>query len=107
MSVFYNSMEEVREANLAAGDFWFSEETLAFFSSLVEEEIVAGQFFVTSERCTWGDGRGQPHPRRWTVRRANEDGSISTVGEWRGHGSREEAWAWLDSARCSGEVRSS
>jgi len=82
----FSTMQEVREANRAAGRFWFSESTMRFFNSRVETELIAGRWFVTSE----DNGNG----RRYTVREVADDGArIETVGEFMAHGDLAEALA--------------
>lgn len=83
----FSTMQEVREANKAAGRFWFSESTTRFFNSRVETELIAGRWFVTSE----SNGT-----RRYTVREVLDDGArIETVGEFMAHGTLAEALAHL------------
>jgi len=69
----FKTMAEIKAANKAAGRFFFSPDTMRFFESRIE----AGPFnnrFVTSEK--------PPHePRRFTVRTANDDGTISPAEE--------------------------
>lgn len=76
----YKSIAEIKAANEAAGQSWFAPDTLAWHESIIEPEVYGGRFFVTSERDKTGlawDGK-----RRWTVRRANDDGTIDTMGEY-------------------------
>jgi hypothetical protein len=70
----FASMAEVKAANRAAGYYWFSPDTMKFFDSRVETGVIGGRFFVTSE-IPPDVGR-----RRYTIREALDDGSITTVG---------------------------
>ena len=71
----YETLEQVQQANRQAGRHWFSPDTLEFFESVMESEIIAGRFFITSEKPPHG-------PRMFSVREADEDGNIYTVGEF-------------------------
>ncbi len=69
----YDSMEEIQQANRKAGRYWFSPDTMEFFETIIESEVIAGQYFISSEK--------PPHvPRAFTIRRANEQAHISTIG---------------------------
>ncbi len=81
-------MAEIRRANKAAGLHFFDADTMRFFRSRIESERpIGGRYFVTSEQFVPRHLRAvralrwAPEPRRFTVRRANDDGSISTVGK--------------------------
>lgn len=69
------SIYEIRRANEAAGHYFFSEGAMRFFRSRVHDEVYGAGFFVTSEAAP-------DEPRFYTVRFAQPDGSISTVGEF-------------------------
>ena len=87
----FKSMTEVRRANAAAGNHWFEPGTMRFFRSRVSDRLYGGRYFVSSERAPRG-------ARRYTVRVANDDGSIGTVGEFQAFASRGAAHrraAWL------------
>lgn len=77
----FTTIDEIKAANRAAGEHWFSKDTMAWFNSRIESGVYGGRFFVTSER----DGSGQyavwHGKRRYSIRRANDDGTIDTVGE--------------------------
>lgn len=80
----WNSIDEIRTAHQG---HWFDASTLAFFNSVVHDEIVSGRYFVTSERAPYDDAP------RWTVREADADAEILTVGEFYSYATREEALA--------------
>ena len=97
----FNNMTEIKRANKAAGDHWFDPSTMRFFLSLIESETVKdGRYFVTSEKCPFGPG----HVRAFTVREAHDYGTIGTVGEFQGHKSTREAWAWLKAEQRRGAI---
>jgi hypothetical protein len=83
----YGSIAEIREANKAAGQHWFEKDTLRFFDGIVPEDqpIVHGRFFVSSEQF---DSRS---PRTHTLRYANPDAAINTVGDFQQFDSFDEA----------------
>jgi hypothetical protein len=81
-------MDDVRAANRRIGNHWFDPDTLRFFGGRVSETLYGGRFFVSSERDSGGawDGR-----RFYSVRVANDDGTIGTVGEFGAYASRSGA----------------
>jgi hypothetical protein len=75
----FKTMQEVREANAAAGMFWFSPDTMRFFRCRVGSELFtrgARQFFVSSEQFS------SDHPRLYTIREVKANGDIDTLGEF-------------------------
>jgi hypothetical protein len=83
----YKDLAAIKAANEAAGKNWFSPDTMRFFHSRVSSKIwpvTDGAYFVTSET----DGES---PRRYTVRFIDSDGSVSTIGDFRGHATMAEA----------------
>jgi hypothetical protein len=46
----FQTIDEIREANEAAGFNWFAPETMEAFGSRVETGVIAGRYFVTSEQ---------------------------------------------------------
>lgn len=83
----YSSIAEVRAANKAAGYNFFARDTMRYFRSRVESKIYGGRYFITSE----ADYYLSKFPRRYTVRRANDDGSIDTVGDFQAYGHIDDA----------------
>lgn len=74
----FNSIEEIKALNEEAGHCFFSDNTMSFFNSKVYPAIYGGRYFVTSEKQkSWSHS----FPRLYSVRRANDDGTIDTVGE--------------------------
>jgi hypothetical protein len=75
------TMDAIREANAKSGHYWFSPDTMRFFSSRVGETVYQGAggiFFVSSEQFT--GLTGEKKPRSYTVRRFNpETGDVGTA----------------------------
>lgn len=77
----------IKKANQEAGYFYFSPNTMRFFKSRVMTEVFPlkdGALFVTSERRE-GD------VRRYTIRRAWDDGDITTLDGFQSYTSRNGA----------------
>jgi hypothetical protein len=86
----FATVDEIKVANLRRGHYWFSSSTMHFFRSRVESGVIAGRYFVTSEQF---DDRA---PRLYTIRKANDDGTIDTFGEFQQFGTLEEARTYLE-----------
>ena len=85
----FKNMEEVIEANEAAGKYFFSKDTLAFFKSKVESELLYSEYFITSEKACFSD-----NTRVYNVRRVLPSASIETVK--RGFDTKKEAKEYID-----------
>lgn len=72
-----------RANNDAAGFYFFSPDTMRFFRSRLCGRMY-GRFFVTSER-------GPYAVRRYTVRRSDPDGAVSTFSTFQQHTTRDSA----------------
>lgn len=94
----YHSIDEIKAANRAACQHWFSPDTIRFFRTRISDTIYGGRFFVTSE--TPDDDT----PRRYSVRVVHDDGHVVTVGEFREYANREVAHAAAQ--RCGAEFLS-
>jgi len=74
-------LRALRKANMAAGRFWFSEDTLRYFGTEFHGDTLEGPggvFFVTSSQPPHG-------PRLFSVHEAREGGvHIDTVGDFCG-----------------------
>lgn len=81
---WFNSIADVKRANSEIGNCWFSPDTLAYFDSRIGRFLFGGRWFVTSE-C------GPSGERRYTVRRANADGTIDTEGDFQQYDTAAEA----------------
>lgn len=81
------SIDAIKKANQEAGYFYFSPDTMRFFKSRVMQDVFPledGALFVTSERRE-GD------VRRYTIRRAWDDGDITTLDGFQSYTSRNGA----------------
>jgi len=75
----YTTIAEIKRANKALGHNFFERSTMRFFDSkIVTTSPVNGRYFITSEQ--FHGSAGYTAPRAYTVRRANDDGSVDTVG---------------------------
>lgn len=90
----YRSLGEIKEANHDIGSHWFDAGTIKFWGTRFQSvptstsddgKLIDGRYFITSEPYAW-DG-----PRVFTVRRANPDGTIDTVGEMGEHKTKRAA----------------
>ena len=88
----YESMQQVRAANAAAGGHWFNADAARFFGSRVSDTIYGGRFFVSSEQDRHGGAWGGE--RRYTLREALAGGRIETVGRFGMFDTRREAVAF-------------
>ncbi len=80
------TIDQIKDANKAAGYHFFSPDSLRFFGSRVLPTVYAGNVFITSEYTNWDRS-----DRAYTVRRLESDGTIETVGEFLGYATRAEA----------------
>ena len=67
----WESMQQVREANEATGQHWFSPSTIRWFNSRIGRTLYGGRYFISSEQPPRGE-------RMWSVREAMPDGTIET-----------------------------
>ena len=83
----FTSIDSIKAANArSSAPHWFSPISMRFFGTRVSSTIFGGRFFITSEFT--GFDRTE---RAFTVRRANDDGTIETVGEIAQHATRSKA----------------
>lgn len=75
---------ELKALNRENGGCWFEAGSMRFFGTKIESGVIAGNRFVTSEQPPHGS-------RRFTVRSFDSEGSVDTVGEFCGYGSRAAA----------------
>jgi hypothetical protein len=87
---WFTSIREIAEANERSGHHWFKAETLRYFGCRVSPTVYGGRYFVSSEQDTYGAWNYQ---RRYTVRMANENGTIETIGEFGQYRTRAQAVA--------------
>lgn len=83
------NIADVRRANKAKGHHWFDKATMEFFASRIESRLIAGRYFITSEKTGFDD-----ETRAFSVRVAHDDGSINTLSEF-------QEYADLDAARAA------
>lgn len=71
---------EIEYRNRNRSGHWFDEDTLRFFKSRIGALAIVGKIwlFISSEK-DWG------RPRGYTIRRMDEKGNISNVGEFMEH----------------------
>jgi hypothetical protein len=86
----YQTIEDVKAANRAIGNHWFDRSTMSFFNCKIESGLIAGRYFITSEK-------NEDRPRLFSVRAAMPDGSIDTIGEFQAYISRDDARAAIKS----------
>jgi hypothetical protein len=92
----YTTIDAIKRANIARGQYFFSPETMRFFGSRILSPVFPGGVFITSERDTprlpgpaaWGG------ERRYTVRVCRPDGDIDTLSEFGEFSTRAAAIAW-------------
>lgn len=68
---------------------WFSPETMNFFNSVIETDLIGGNYFVTSERMDLD------RPKSFTVRIAEPNQRIIS---WDGVETLKEALSKIDAA---------
>lgn len=69
---------------------WFSPDTMEFFESKIESELIDGNYFVSSEKTGFRETR-----RAFSVRMATEDG-IHTVGGFQRFKTKRSALSYID-----------
>lgn len=71
-----DTIGDIERLNRRVGHHFFDADTLRFFSSRVQEPVIANRFFITTER------RGFDDPARCaTLRMVTNAGTIETIGE--------------------------
>lgn len=96
----WDSILDVKAANNAKDGHWFDRDTMRFFGTKIETDMIAGRFFVTSEQPPRG-------PREFRVRRAEDDATIATlVGPLRRCPSDDQVIAWgaMDQAQLTADL---
>ena len=81
----FRTINQIIALNKSVGNHFFSPSSMRFFSSRVHSEVYNGCYFVTSERYNWTS------PRLYTVRKANPDGTIETIGDFQAFTTRAKA----------------
>ena len=85
-SFVFTRLEDVIDANASVGGHWFERGTMKFFKTRIESRLIGGKRFISSE-C------GPDNTRKYTIREAQPDGSIDTVGEFQQFATLAEAKA--------------
>lgn len=96
----FTTINEIKAANKARGHHWFDPDSMKFFQSRVGKKVYAGRYFISSERnegVTWtGNGyREYDYGRKYTVRKANPDGSIDDVSKFQQFDTAAQARAYI------------
>lgn len=81
----YYTIRDIKAANAAAGHFFFEPATMRFFDSRICRKVLAGGFFVTSERFSASTAR------LYTVRLCLDNGHVETIGEFQQFSSADSA----------------
>lgn len=78
----YRCMDDIQKRNRVGGGHWFEPSSMRFFASRVQGSFYGSKdgraYFVSSER-------GPNGRRAYSVRVAEPDGNIRTVGEFQGY----------------------
>lgn len=98
----FESMQDVKNANKALGQHFFSAETMRFFSSRIPTALIDGRFFVTSEKYL--SPTGADAPRLYTAREATPNGDILTLGEFQQFETLAEALVFIGQVIAGKEV---
>lgn len=88
----YPNLLAVVKANDEAGRHWFEDDTMQFFKTRLESNLIDGLYFISSERGPYG-------PRAFSVRMADEDAHIQTVGDFMAYSTLEDAKTALEGVR--------
>lgn len=84
------TIDDIKEANRAAGQFFFSRKTMKFFASRVYPDVIECRdgtaLFVTSEKQCFDDPT-----RVYTIRRAFPSGNVTTASGFGKYPSRHRA----------------
>lgn len=84
------TISQVKQLNADKGFFWFTPETMRFFNSKIESELIYEKYFITSERMETS------LPKRYTVRKVNwETGNIKTICNFRAFKTLNEAKKYI------------
>lgn len=73
----FSSIEQIKQRNFDVGNHFFDPDTMRCFGTRLFDVIHLGHYFITAD-----DQYDASLPKRFTIRNAQEDGSIDTVGEF-------------------------
>jgi len=97
----FQTIQDIRCACYNAGSHWFDKGAMSFFRSKIYPHVYNGPggiFFVSSEASGFND-----ETRRYSVRQFHpEDADITTLGEFTGHSTLEDARAAARKASLGG-----
>lgn len=80
----FRTLDEIKTHNKETGHHFFDDDTMRFFRSHLHGPVFAGRLFVTSEKPPHGS-------RRYTIRVAHDDGSISSYQGFMHYATRRAA----------------
>jgi len=81
----YENLQQVRYDH----PLWFNGDTMRFFNSVVESDLIGGKYFVTSEKFN------EKQPRLFTVREASKN-RIRSIDGFQSHASLNSALGAID-----------
>lgn len=84
--VRFKTIADVKQCNRT----WFEPGAMRFFRTRVESALIAGRYFITSEKYS------DDAPRLYSIREVDAECEIETVGKFQGYGSREAAKKEVD-----------
>jgi hypothetical protein len=91
----FKTLAHFKAVNAETGRHFFERGAMKFFKSRIESGLIAGRYFITSEQF---DENSQ---RKFSVRRAEEDGSVKTVPEFQAFSSIEDARDYIKTVKAS------
>jgi hypothetical protein len=87
----FETVEAIKEANRRKGGHFFDKATMRAFRTRLGDAVYGGRYFITSEQRPEESGR--PAPRLYTVREADPDGAVRTVGDFQAYTTTAQARA--------------
>lgn len=98
MSTTQSPFATLGDVERAHSGHWFDDDTMAFFKSRIDGDLLYGRYFITTEK-------DRDEPRRASIRIAFDGGQIETLGEFGQFASPAVARKALERARESVAVR--
>lgn len=80
------SIAELKALHEQNGGCWFKASAMRYFGTRIESGIIRGKYFVTSEQPPHGS-------RTYSLRSFDDEGTVSTVGEFGAHKTKLQAVA--------------
>lgn len=85
------TIADVKKKNKEINNHWFERSTMKFFNSIIESELIADKYFITSERF-------EPHmPKLYSVNEALPNGEINIKSEFQEFKTKKEALTFIKS----------